>query len=88
MTTELAAYHGITAEQARENYLHALAQLVTYLFAGIKLDLLMRPDYDCFLYSRHRVPTPEGTAAVIGFQAAEHARANPVRLRTIELVPA
>lgn len=90
MTVGLATIDGVTRAEAAENYMRALAQLVTYVFAvdQMAITLFARPDYMAYLYSRHRVPTPEGTRAVLGFQAAEHCRAHPPYVRTLELVGA
>lgn len=82
----LVTIDGVTREQAYENYMQALAQLVVYLCTGLVFELLGRPDWAAYTWSRCHAPTPEGWQAVVGFQCAEHMRANPPRLRTIELV--
>lgn len=84
----LASYYGITREQAHENYMRALSQLVVYLFAGIVLELFQRPDYDAYLYAQKLIPTPEAIAVTVPFQVREICRVRPPMVRTIELVSA
>jgi hypothetical protein len=88
VTATLATIDGVTREQAHENYMHALAQLVTYVFGidRMALQLFARSDADCYLQAYLRVPSPDGWRAVVGFQAREYVKLNPPRLRTIELV--
>ncbi len=88
MTVSLASYYGITREEAHENYMTALSQLVVYLFAGIETELWLRPAHMAYLYAKRWIPTPEGMSVVVPFQVREICRVRPPMVRTIELVSA
>lgn len=87
---ELYSVDGITRAEAHANYMRALSELVTYVWAvdHMTMEMFARPEYDAYQYARCRRPTPEAISAVVAFQAAEHVRANPPTVRTIELVSA
>ena len=90
MTVALATIDGITRQEAEHNYIKALAEYITYIFAidHMVLDLISRPDPDVYLWAKGLVPKPEAVKAVVGFQVREHFAAHPPVIRTIELVSA
>lgn len=83
MTPHLATVNGVTRDEAHENYMRALAELVTYSVAvsGWR-------ESTAYIAYQHRIgmPRPSVIDAVVGIQARTFFAANPPMVRTIEIV--